>query len=149
MAMRRELSIPILAALLFGAFTALAVGTLFTVLMRFGAESGVGEWVFIAAPSLLAMLAALIVYRRAAERVRNISQSLSRGVLVAFITWISFAAAATWVWCIPSLYGECLRHALFITAALGGGQLLLGSLAAAAITGYAIRNRAGGGKPKG
>jgi hypothetical protein len=73
--------------------------------------------------------------------VRTIGQSLSRGLLVAILTWVGFAALSTWVWCIPVNYGECFRGALMISGALGGGQLLLASLAAAAIMGYAIRAR--------
>lgn len=139
--MRRELSIPTIAALLHGAFVALAVVTMFGVLTRFAREAEVDVLVLISAPALLAMAIALLIYRRAGDRVRNISQSLSRGLLVAVLTWIGFAALSTWVWCVPELYGECFRQTLLVSGTLFGGQLLLGCLAAAAITGYAIRAR--------
>lgn len=139
--MKLELSIPTLAALLFGAFGALAVASLHPVLSRFALEAEIDEWIFIVAPALLAMLFALVVYRRAGDRVRNVGQSLSRGLLVAVLTWVGFAAISTWVWCVPTLYGDCFRQALMVTGVLGGGQLLLAALAAAAIVGYAIRRR--------
>ncbi len=140
----RRLSIPILAALLFGAFAALAASTLYSVLARFAREGGVDEWTLVAVPALFAMLFALLVYRRAEDRVQSISQSLSRGLLVALLTWIGFSALATWVWCAPELYADCFRQALLISGALGGGQMLLAALAAATIIGYAIRARARG-----
>jgi hypothetical protein len=140
--MKRPLSVPVLAALLFGAFAALAAASLYPVMTRFAAEAGIDEWVFIAVPSLLAGLFAFLIYRGAAARVRGIAQSLTRGLLVAVFTWIAFSLLVTWAWCIPSLFAACLSHTLMLSGVLGGGQLLLGSLAAAAITGYAIRTRA-------
>jgi len=142
--MKRYLSIPILAALLFGVFGVLAAASTYPLMTRFAREAEVSEWVFIAVPALLATLFALLVYRGGAERMRSISQSLSRGLLVAILTWAGFSAMATWVWCIPVNYGECFRHALMISGVLGGGQMLLAALAAAAITGYAIRARTSG-----
>ena len=139
--MSRELSIPTIAALLHGVFAALAAMTMYGVLARFADEAGIDTMTLIAAPALMAMLIALLIYRRAGDRIRNISQSLSRGLLVAVLTWIGFSALAAWSWCIPSLYGECFRHTLLISGAMVGGQMLIGCLAAAAITGYAIRTR--------
>jgi len=136
------LSIPTLAALLFGAFTALAAASLHLVLSRFALEAQIDEWILIVSPALLSMVIALIVYRRAGDRIRKIGQSLSRGLVVGVLTWIGFAALSTWMWCIPTLYAECLRHTLMISGALGGGQLLVGALCAAAITGRVIGSRA-------
>lgn len=146
--MKRELSIPVLAALLFGVFSALAVASTYPVMSRFAGEAGVGEWVFVAVPALLAMLFALLVYHRAADRVNRMSQSLSRGLLVAILTWVGFSALATWVWCLPEHYAGCFRHTLLISGALGGGQILLGALVAAAIAGHAIRKRSSAGQRK-
>jgi len=140
----RTLSIPTLAALLYGLFAALAALTLHGVLARFAREAAVDEWVFVAVPALLAMMFALLVYHRAEERVQRIGQSLSRGLLVALLTWIGFSALATWVWCVPELYADCFRQALLATGVLAGGQMLLAALAAATIMGYAIRARAQG-----
>jgi hypothetical protein len=139
---KRELSIPVIAALLHGAGVALAASTMFGVLTRFGREAGVEVLVLISAPALMAMLIALLIFSRAGKRVRDISQALSRGLLVAVLTWIGFAALSTWVWCVPTLYEECFRQTLLVSGTLFGGQLLLGCLAAAAITGYTIRSRA-------
>jgi len=135
------LSIPTLAALLFGAFAALATASLHTVLSRFAGEAGIDEWIIIAVPALLATLFGLIVYRNAAARIREVGQSLSRGLLVAVLTWLGFSAMATWAWCVPSLYADCFQHTLMISGVLGGGQMLLAALAAATILGYVIRKR--------
>jgi hypothetical protein len=146
--MKRYLSVPVLAALLYGAFGTLAAASTYPLMTRFAREAAVSEWVFITVPALLAALFALLVYARAEGRIRTVSQSLSRGLLVAILTWAGFSALSTWVWCIPENYGECFRGALMISGALGGGQLLLAALAAAAILGYAIRNRAATWKAK-
>ena len=142
--MKRELSIPTLAALLFGAFGALAAASLHTVLSRFADEAGVDEWIIITVPALLAMLIGLVVYRNAVSRISKIGQSLSRGLLVAVLTWVGFSALATWAWCVPTLYSECFRHTMMVSGVLGGGQMLLAALAAATIVGYVIRKRAQG-----
>jgi uncharacterized BrkB/YihY/UPF0761 family membrane protein len=142
--MRRRLSIPTLAALLFGVFGTLAAVSTYPLMSRFAREAGISEWVFIAVPALLAALFALFVYRGAENRLRTVSQSLSRGLLVAILTWTGFSAMATWTWCLPKNYGECFRDAMMISGALGGGQLLLAMLAAAAIVGYAVRLRSAG-----
>jgi hypothetical protein len=146
--MKRSLSVPVLAALLYGAFGTLAAASTYPLMTRFAREAAVSEWVFITVPALLAALFALLVYARAEGRIRTVSQSLSRGLLVAILTWAGFSALSTWVWCIPENYGECFRGALMISGALGGGQLLLAALAAAAILGYAIRSRAATWKAK-
>lgn len=146
--MRQHLSIPVLAALLFGVFGALAAASAYPLMARFAREAGTSEWVFVAVPALLASLFALLVYSGAATRVRSISQSLSRGLLVAVLAWAGFSAMATWMWCIPQHYGECFWGALMISGALGGGQLLLAALAAAAIMGYSIRTRSATWKAK-
>jgi hypothetical protein len=144
--MRRRLSVPTLAALLFGVFGMLAAASTYPLMSRFATEAVISEWIFIAVPALLAALFALLVYRGAENRVRGIGQSLSRGLLVAILTWAGFSAMATWTWCIPVNYGGCFRDALMLSGVLGGGQLLLAALAAAAIAGYAIRARAAGNR---
>jgi hypothetical protein len=137
------------AALLFGVFFALAAVSTRLVLARFAREAGVSDWIFIAVPALFAMLFALVVYQGAAKHVKSINQSLSRGLLVAILTWVSFSALATWAWCLPEHYGDCFSQALMVSGALGGGQMLLAALIGAAITGYAIRiNTSGSWKLK-
>jgi hypothetical protein len=147
--MKQHLSIPMLAALLFGIFGALAAASTRLVMSRFASEAGVSDWIFIAVPALFAMLFAVIVYQGAARHVQTINQSLSRGLLVAILTWSAFSGLATWAWCLPENYGACFSQALLVSGALGGGQMLLAALAAAAITGYAIRTlNAGAWKAK-
>jgi len=133
--MKQHLSIPMLAALLFGVFGALAAASTQLLISRFAREAGVSDWIFITVP-------ALIVYQGAGRHVKTINQSLSRGLLVAILTWIAFSALATWAWCLPEHYDECFSRALLVSGALGGGQMLLAALIAAAITGYVIRGRA-------
>jgi cellobiose-specific phosphotransferase system component IIC len=139
-----HLSIPVLAALLFGLFSVLAALSIRPLLARFASEAQVSEWIFIAVPALFAMLFALIVYGGAARHVKTINQSLSRGLLVAILAWFSFSALATWAWCLPAHYLECYSRALLVSGALGGGQMLLAALIAATIVGYAIRVRTSG-----
>jgi hypothetical protein len=133
-----------LAALLFGVFGALAAASTQLVLSQFAREAGISTWIFITVPALFAMLFALIVYQGAAKHVQTINQSLTRGLLVAVLTWLSFSALATWAWCLPEHYGECFSRALMVSGALGGGQMLLAALVAAAIAGYAIRSQSAG-----
>ncbi len=142
--MRQHLSIPMLAALLFGIFAALAAASTKLLLTRFAREAGVSDWIFIAVPALFAMLFALIVYQGASKHVKTVNQSLSRGLLVAILSWGAFSALATWAWCLPEHYGDCFSQALLVSGAVGGGQMLLAALIAAAITGYAIRSHHSG-----
>lgn len=139
--MRQHLSIPILAALLFGIFGALAAASTWWVLAQFAREAGISDWIFIIVPALFAAMFALIVYQGAAKHVTTINQSLTRGLLVAILTWLSFSWLATWAWCLPEHYGDCFSQALLVSGAVGGGQMLLAALISAAITGYAIRGR--------
>jgi len=140
--MKQHLSIPMLAALLFGVFGALAAASTQLLISRFAREAGVSDWIFITVPALFATMFALIVYQGAGRHVKTINQSLSRGLLVAILTWIAFSALATWAWCLPEHYDECFSRALLVSGALGGGQMLLAALIAAAIIGYVIRGRA-------
>jgi len=142
--MTRHLSVPMVAALLFGVFGALAAASTWYLLAHFARQSGVSEWIFIAVPALFAMMFALVAYQGAEKHVRTINQSLSRGLLVAMLAWVSFSALATWAWCLPEHYGDCFSQALLVSGALGGGQMLLAALIAAAITGYTIRLRLSG-----
>jgi hypothetical protein len=143
--MRHYLSVPMVAALLFGVFGALAAASTWYVLARFAREAGVSDWIFITVPALFAMMFALIVYQGAEKYVQSINQSLSRGLLVAILTWMSFSALSTWAWCRPEDYGGCFSQALMVSGVVGGGQMLLAALIAAAIAGYAIRQRSAGG----
>lgn len=136
--MKQHLSIPILAALLFGIFGALAAASTKLVIANFAREAGVSDWIFIAVPALFAMMFAVIVYQGADKYVKKIGQSLSRGLLVAIMTWTAFSGLATWAWCLPEHYGDCFSQALMVSGVIGGGQMLLAALVAAAITGYAI-----------
>jgi hypothetical protein len=137
--MKQHLSIPMLAALLFCVFGALAAASTQLVISRFAREAGVSAWVFVTVPALFAGLFALVVYQGATKHVKTINQSLSRGLLVAILTWIAFSSLATWAWCLPEHYGDCFSRALMVSGAIGGGQMLLAALVAGAITGYAIR----------
>lgn len=142
--LKQHLSVPLIAAVLFGLFGALAAATTQYLVARFAREAGVSPWIFVIVPALFGMMFALIVYQGADKHVKTVNQSLSRGLLVAILTWISFSALATWAWCRPEDYSDCFSQALMISGAIGGGQMLLAALVAAAIVGYAIRIRTDG-----
>lgn len=142
--MKQHLSIPVLAAALFALFGALAAASTWWVLVKFAREAGISVWVFVSVPALFSAMFALIVYQGAAKHLTTISQSLTRGLLVAILTWLSFSWLATWAWCLPEHYADCFSQTLLVSGAVGGGQLLLAALISAAITGYAIRQRTAG-----
>jgi len=133
-----------IASLVFFVFSLVAASAteLFVSLMRtFAEEAGINQWVFATVPALLAMLYALILYQDAQRKVRRVGESVSRGILVMLLTWLSFAALITWTWCQPHDFGSCLRIALVVTAGIGGGQMLLVALGAGILTGVQIIRR--------
>jgi hypothetical protein len=135
------LSLAILVAVVFGVCTAIAVGAVGFFADVFTNELGIGRWVFVAVPSLLGALFALMIYQGAERRIRTIRDSLSRSLLVALVTWIAVSALATFAWCVPTQYGACFSKALLLAGLVGGGPLLLATLIAGAIGGYVIVNR--------
>ena len=137
-----QLATPIMAGLVFGTCVLLGAAVVQGTVRELAREGGVDAWVLLAVPGLFAMLFALLVYQGADRRVTSINKSLSRGLLVALLTWMSFSALATWVWCLPENYGTCYGNVMLLTGVAGGGPMLAAALIAAAIVGWLIQRRA-------
>lgn len=127
--------------LVFGSTCWLAIAVIEPVMRRFATEAGMASWLFIAVPGLLAMLFALLSYLRATERVTSMDKSMSRALLVALATWIAVALLIAWLWCPTSGALRCASYALVITGIVGGGPLLIGTMAAGVIVGLVLRYR--------
>jgi hypothetical protein len=129
------------ASLVFFVVSLVAAGTVEFVLRAFAEEAGLNRWVFIAMPALFSMLFALLVYQNAERKIKRVGESVSRGILVMLLTWVSFAALASWTWCRPSDFGNCMGHTLMISGMVGGGPMLIGALGAGILTGILIIRR--------
>jgi hypothetical protein len=133
-----------IASLVFFVFSLIAagaVGILGSLLRKFAEEAGMNQWVFAMVPALFAMLFALIVYQDAQRKIRRLGESVSRGILVMLLTWLSFAALTSWIWCPPVDFGSCLRDAVIMIGWIGGGPMLFVALGAGALTGVLIMRR--------
>jgi hypothetical protein len=133
-------TVPLFAGFVFGICGMLAAGSVEFTLREFAAESGVNRMIFVAVPGLFAMMWALIVYQQADKRITRVSQSLSRGILVALLTWISFSALAAWAWG-PTDYGRFFSTVLLVSGIIGGGPMLLAALTAGGLVGWLIKRR--------
>jgi len=127
-----------IASLVFGACGLLAAAAVEFVLRSFAEEAGVNRWIFVAVPGLFAMLFALMLYQDAGRRIRKLGESISRGILIALLTWMSFSLLATWVWCSPHQITQCFSHTLLASAVVGGGPMLAAALIAGLLTGVMI-----------
>ena len=130
-----------IASLVFFAFSLIAAGTVELLLKTVAEQAGVNRWIFVMVPALFAMLYSLLVYQRAERKLRRVGQSVSRGILVLLLTWVSFSAMATWNWCQPRQFGSCLSTTLLITGVVGGGPMLLSALGASILAGVLIIRR--------
>jgi hypothetical protein len=133
-------TVPLFAGFVFGICGMLAAGSVEFTLREFAAESGVNRAIFIAVPGLFAMMFALIVYQQADKRITRVSQSLSRGILVALLTWIAFSALAAWAWG-PTDYWRFFSTVLLVSGIIGGGPMLLAALVAGGLVGWLIKRR--------
>lgn len=131
-----RLSPPIVAGLVFGLCGMVAAATVQHTLASFAQEGGASPLVFLAVPGLFAALFAILVYQGAGQKLTSMAQSFSRALLVALLTWASFSALATSVWCKPELYGQCYGSFLIVSGLIGGGPMLLAAGAAGAIVGW-------------
>jgi hypothetical protein len=137
----KHVSLPLIAALLFAICGGLAAASMQFTLREFAVESGVNRWVFIVVPGLFSALFALIVYQGAEKRVRSVGQSLSRGLLVAILTWFGFSTLATAVWFPVQDFFNWLSTVLLISGVVGGGPMLLAGLIPGALVGFLIKQR--------
>ncbi len=137
----KQISPPLIAALLFAVCGGIAAASLQFTLRKFAVESGVNAWVFVTVPGLFAALFALIVYQGAERRIERVGQSLTRGLLVALLSWFAFSALATAVWFPVEDFFSWLSTVLLLTGFVGGGPMLLAALVASAIFGWLILRR--------
>jgi hypothetical protein len=138
----RPFNTPIMAGLVFGICGLLGAAVVQHTLRELAREGGIDPWVLAAVPGLFAALFALLVYQGADRRVKSINQSLTRGLLVALLTWAAFSALATWVWCLPENYGGCFSNVMLVSGVTGGGPMLAAALIAGGVVGWLIQNRA-------
>jgi hypothetical protein len=129
------------ASMVFFVFSLIAAAAVEFLLRAFAEEAGVNRWVFAMVPALFAMLYALIVYQSAERKIRRLGESVSRGILVMLLTWLSFAVLTTWTWCQPHAFGSCLGTTLLVSGVVGGGPMLLGALGGGILTGVLIIRR--------
>jgi MFS family permease len=127
-----------IAALIFGAFGLLAGAAVQFILGSFADEVGVNRWIFIAVPGLFAMLFAMVLFQDARRKVKKMGESVSRGILIALLTWIAFALLATMVGCPAREMGQCFSHLLIASGFIGGGPMLAAALLAGLVTGMLI-----------
>jgi hypothetical protein len=103
--------------------------------------ANVSVWAFEITPSLLAALYALILYENAERKVRRLGQSISRGILVMLLTWVSFAALITYARWRPHEFSRYLGSTLTASGMVGGGPMLLCAMGAGLFSGVLIIRR--------
>lgn len=128
----------VLAMLVYGACGLFAASAARMLLRTAADNAGVNPWIFIAVPALFAMLYALLLYQGAQRRIRTMRESVSRGILIALLTWASFSLMASSVWCDSGEFGICVSHTLLVSAIIGGGPMLLAALAGGVFTAILI-----------
>jgi hypothetical protein len=130
-----------IASLVFFVCSMIAAAAVEFLLHAFAEEAGVNRWVFAAVPALFAMLYAMIIYQSAERKIRRVGESVSRGILVMLLTWLSFSALVTWTWCKPHDFGSCLGTTLLVSGMVGGGPMLLSALGGGVLSGVLIIRR--------
>lgn len=132
----------VIASLVFGACGMLATVLLDNMLgshlRAMADEVGMNRVIFVAVPGLFAMLFALMLYQNANRKIKRLGESISRGILIALLTWISFSVLAGGIWCSPKQFGQCFNGVLLWSAVLGGGPMLLAALVAGTLAGLII-----------
>jgi len=127
-----------IASLVFGACGLLAAAAVQWILKAVAEQAGVNPWIFVTVPGLFAMLFALLLFQDARKKIKRVGESVSRGILIALLSWLSFSALATGVWCPSQGIGECFSHILLVAAVFGGGPMLAAALIAGILTGILI-----------
>ena len=127
-----------IASVVFGACGLLAAAGVEFLMRAFAEEAGLNRWIFVAVPGLFAMLFALLFYQDARRKIKRLGESVSRGILIALMTWMSFSLLATFVWCPPHQFGQCFGHTLLAAGIVGGGPMLAAALVAGILTGVII-----------
>src|SRR6266403_1965954 len=109
-----------IASLVFFAFSLAAALAVEFLLTSFAKSVGLDRLVFVMTPALLAMLYSLIVYQNAERKIRRVGESVSRGILVMLMTWVSLSALITWAWYKPGEFGSSLGTTLLASGVAGG-----------------------------
>ncbi len=133
--------VAVFAMLVFGICCLLAAGLVEVVMRNFAGEVQVRTWVFLIVPSLLSMLFALLLYRKAVSDITGIKQSLSRALAVAILTWLALVAYVSALWCPGYRALSCARDVALVITVIGGGPLLLASLIAGTVVGILLKRR--------
>jgi hypothetical protein len=128
----------VIACVVFGMCGLLAAGAVEYLLSALADNAGVNRWIFIAVPALFAMFYALILYQGLGRKLLSLRESISRGILIALLTWASFSFMASLVWCSSEDFGQCFSHALLASAIVGGGPMLAAALVGGALVGVLI-----------
>ena len=129
---------PVIASVVFGLCGMLAAGAVEFLLRALADDAGVNRWIFVAVPALFAMLYAVLLFQGLAQAAISLRESISRGILIALLTWASFSFMATWVWCSSDQFGQCFSHTLLASAIVGGGPMLAAALIGGALVGLLI-----------
>ena len=127
-----------IAGLIFGACGLLAAAAVEYLLRSFAEQAGINHWIFVAVPGLFAMLYAMMLFQDARRKIKRLGESVSRGVLIALLTWLSFATLAAVVWCQAREISQCFAHTLLASAIVGGGPMLAAALVGGLLSGVAI-----------
>ena len=128
----------VIASVVFGACGLLAAAGVEFLMRAMADEAGINRWIFVSVPALFAMFFALVFYQDARRKIKRLGESVSRGILIALMTWISFSLLATMVWCSPKQFGQCLGHTLLAAGIVGGGPMLAAALIGGILTGMII-----------
>lgn len=133
--------VSIFAMLVFAICTWLGVGVIEPVMRDFAGEAGVKIWVFVIVPGLIAMLYALLLFRKAAIDFNSLEQSASRALTVAIATWITVTALISYMWCPAGKALGCTLNVALVSGVIGGGPLLMACLIAGGIVGVVLKRR--------
>jgi uncharacterized protein YacL len=126
-----------IASLVFFVFSLVAAVAV-EFLTDIAAKDGFSVWAFVTAPALLAMLFSLIIYQQAERKIRQIGQSVSRGILTMLMTWISLAALITWARYDPRSFFSEIGQILQVSGLVCGGEMLLCALAGGVVAALLI-----------
>ena len=133
--------VSIFAMLVFAICTWLGVGVIEPVMRDFAGEAGVKIWVFVIVPGLIAMLYALLLFRKASIDFNSLEQSASRALTVAIATWITVTALISYMWCPAGKALGCTLNVALVSGVIGGGPLLMACLIAGGIVGVVLKRR--------
>jgi hypothetical protein len=130
-----------IAALAFFVCSLIAAASVAPALRAFGEGTGTNPWALATLPALFAMLYALILYQNAERKIRRLGESVSRGILVMLMTWVSIATLITLAWYHPGEFVSGLVSTLQTSGLIGGGPMLLDAVGAGTLAGVFILRR--------